>query len=864
MKKTRFFSRIFAAFLAAATAVVPLASSAVAAGSGSTPAPQYTVKIISPDVPTEGTYTYKFYQIIKGDIEADENGKHVITSPEWGDAFGSNFTSEKITISHIDLPDEDGDYKLSRDQILITSFDRNVQENKGNYGGSSGKNAWSDAIVGLYNNFVAINQSYSGTNITRLDTESTFIYSGGSAELPRTPAGFVEMLNKYGTSSSLLKAFTDLLFNGIPAAKVSDVQPEIKFLDSGYTPKEIAINGGNELTVTLDEPGYYLIACVDESGKLTNEESKNPKPVSAMLLLVGPNEEANTIVGKNTTAVATVDFKMFHETVGLNPLSDVDAAYVSNSVTKSLDLSTITDWSDETKWIDRTSFGNLKRQINADATESGKYSFAGLNSYDEYVLYRFDVTLPDNFDYYKDVGYFLAVLSDCEANNTGNSIVLREASCRPLVYVKHKDSEKPEKVCEIGYQMSDSYAEAKGFSQHATNVDNGTSQPLGNKALFIKNGGNDAKNIMYLGDLFNRELYGTGDDKNIPFKSGDHIYIYFPAFYRNNAVLSDSGRLIKSSHAWAVYSNNPHSTEKASGAPSGGSFPANRYILNGHINSGDVGITQVSETNINTYSLTVNVEGIDSNGNSQFDYVTTDFALYRLNSSGDKEYAVTYSDSNGCYIVGWYTIEQIKDKFSYWNVLDENDKIIPDNKKIGANTSDYYYLRFRADPNKKLRTIDGLAPGEYYIEELTIGKETQSNIKDYHYQAATQPFKLTINQEYNNNIASFTDENKDKIINKISVTFDQEAPQDRTISAVIVKPDPGDDKHSVTKMLSDTEAATSDGVVAVKITHNSLHLIWLPETGGIGTTIFFIVGGAIVLTAVVAIITRFRVKRERL
>ena len=58
--------------------------------------------------------------------------------------------------------------------------------------------------------------------------------------------------------------------------------------------------------------------------------------------------------------------------------------------------------------------------------------------------------------------------------------------------------------------------------------------------------------------------------------------------------------------------------------------------------------------------------------------------------------------------------------------------------------------------------------------------------------------------------------------------------------------------------------ATPNGVVDVLITHKSLQLIWLPETGGIGTTIFFIVGGAIVVMATVLIVTRFRVKRERL
>lgn len=38
----------------------------------------------------------------------------------------------------------------------------------------------------------------------------------------------------------------------------------------------------------------------------------------------------------------------------------------------------------------------------------------------------------------------------------------------------------------------------------------------------------------------------------------------------------------------------------------------------------------------------------------------------------------------------------------------------------------------------------------------------------------------------------------------------------------------------------------------------------LPVTGGIGTFIFFAVGGAMVIISTVAIVTKFRVKRERL
>lgn len=897
MKKTRFFSRIFAAALAAVVTATTLITNSGAGlpafaegnegGDG-----KYKVTIVSPDVPSTGTYTYKFYRIIQGEVE-DNDGKNIIANAQWGDAFGNAFTTDEILIARHDADEtsEAADLKLTKDQILITSFDSNVQDGRGAYSSDL-----QDAIMNLYYYFSGENkidglyQLYGGDK-NAVESKNKFYYVGNTASgaLPRTAAGFTEMLNKYATNSSILKAFTDLLYNGIPAGKASDVQQEIKFLDPAYSPTEVAITGTEELTV-LVEPGYYLIACVDENGKLTNDGKTKPKPVSAMLLLVGPNEEANTIVGKNTTSVATVDLKMFHETIGLEDLADEDK--LGNYVTKKM------TWSDaegsdifaDDKWLDRASYGNLQRSIKYD--KPNQYTVDGVDKFDEFVLYRIDVTLPENFESYEDVGYFLAVLGDWNRGGT-NPGVSREMSCRPVVYVKHKDG-TPEKICEIGYDMSD--AKGKGFSHSSINYNVGECNPLGNNDLYIKNGGYAAKDTMYLGDLFNKDVYGEGEDdpettdvdeRTIPFKGGDHIYIYFPAYFRGDITLTDSTRLIKPAHTWAVYSNNPHSTEKANGGVSRASDAKGRYIINGHVNCGDVGISSVPETNINTYSLTVNVTGEfeDSDG-KKFDIGYSDYTLYRINDDGEKEYALLYnarvSGNDVASCVGWYTIPQIREYFSAYgsggvlNGEGDSATIASGNKAINT----YYYLNFTVHNTKKVdgktvswyRTIDGLAPGTYYIEELSIGTETQPNIKTYNYSAATQPFELVVGQKYNLNLPSATPfdvANKNYLIGELSVDFDQLETKDRTISAEILKPVPNEgatdaSKNSVVRNLTDTEAATDDGVVEVLITHKSQKLIWLPETGGIGTTIFFIIGGTIVVAATVLIVTRFRIKRERL
>lgn len=934
MKKTKLFSRIFAAALAAAITATTLITNSGAGllafategeGDDTTPSDgKYKVTITSPDVPSSGTYTYKFYQILKGNVEVDGDN-NVISGAEWGDAFGSAFTTEKITLA----TDTAGSFELTKDQILITSFDGNVQANKGNFSSANGKYAWLQAVDNLGGYFCATSsnapsglyQTYGGS-VGSISTADKFQFDNRTDNgkyYPRTAVGFTEMLNKDVTNSPILKAFTDLLYNGIPAGTATDAQTaDIKFLDPNYEPTEVKIDGTKELTVRV-KPGYYLIACVDGDGNLTSDGKTKPKPVSAMLLLVGPNEEANKIVGKNTTAVATVDLKMFNETIGFTPLADDDPAKYSNYIRNKM------AWVDnddakqkvftDANWVDRASYGNLKRSITEQTNKPNQYRLTGDYYFDEFVLYRVDVTLPENFESYEDVGYFLAIFGDWVRGGDATK-VCRATSCRPSVYVKH-GNETPKWVCEIGYDNTDEYA--GGFSGAANDTNNSSCNPLGNNSLYNTLSGYDANEIMYLGDLFNKDVYGEGDapaegekdSRTIPFKGGDHIYIYFPAYFASKAASVGEKNLVKPAHTWAVYSNNPHSTNKASGKLSTVSNWKTRYIINGHVNSGDVGISAVPETNINAYSLKVNVGGsvddVSGNGNKFFDTNNSFYALYRLNSDGKKEYALLTNgyDTDPAYCVGWYTIPQIKEYFNNWDqygiVKGEGEKatIKADYARIDESKCSATFMVKQAEKKdgkivSYSQTINGLAPGKYYIEELTItygGATTNTNT--YHYEQATKPFEVIIGQEYNldNSLPSatpFIAANKNYLIGKLSVDFEQYVltgeTKDRTIDTKILKPleatfdteknefvyKTDDDGHVVAILQkgegeTDLETyATQDGEVEVLITHSSLHLIWLPETGGIGTTIFFIVGGAIVVAATVLIVTRFRVKRERL
>ncbi|MDE7398813.1 MAG: LPXTG cell wall anchor domain-containing protein [Oscillospiraceae bacterium] len=949
MKKTKLFSRIFAATLAAVVTATTLITnsgaglSAFAAGGGGGDPTQSdgkcNVTIVSPDVPSgEGTYRYDFYQIIGGEVEYDSDlGKHVIANPYWGSSMAENehggvlydfdqvikYTDEEKALSYAadaaatgggngglfeSLFDKDcwargttsgaGTGYSSAEQALFVALSGSVGWHSSV--GSSSDSAFSNIGMELYKQYRDMIGKYNPNNpSTDTGFYAKFIRSNGTGK-ERSLKGFVELLNeKENTLAGYdLQAMAELLWTGA-SAKITLLGESptgqtrtynYKFVDTAKPVASSAVisktSANTEYTVQL-EPGYYLVACVDaESNKPANETYDSAlKPKSFMLLLVGPNEKANTIVGKNTTAVATVDLKMFHETIGL---TDIDADKKYGSVTSKMTWDSDGSSSEiftEDYWLDRTSYGNLKRHIFE--VSNNKYQFAGESVYDELVLYRIDVTLPKNFESYEDVGYFLAVLGDWNRGTTSAGIC-RDTRCRPLVYVKHEGTD-PEYICDIGLDNIDDKV-IGAFSCASTSNSNLACNPLGNISTYTKNGDIFANETMYLGDLFNKDQYGIGtddpettdvDEREIPFKGGDHIYIYFPAYYTNSNVITESDRLIKPAHTWAVYSNNPYSTAKANGGLSRDNGWVYRYVINGHVNSGDVGISPVSETNINTYSLTVHVGGDeeDTNGNKLFEYSNSDYALYRVNDEGEKEYALLYRGRNNgtTLCIGWYTISEIEEYFSgYGSVLEgEGDSVKIASGNHPISTSDFT-LNFtlnstvRDDNNKIVsysRTINGLSFGIYYIEELSIGLDVQNNIKTYHYEKATQPFKLTIGQEYNPNVTSFVEANMAELINKLSVDFDQLETKDRTISAEILKPVPNDgntDKNSVVRNLTENEAATDDGIVEVLITHKSMHLIWLPETGGIGTTIFFIIGGTIVVAATVLIVTRFRIKRERL
>lgn len=168
--------------------------------------------------------------------------------------------------------------------------------------------------------------------------------------------------------------------------------------------------------------------------------------------------------------------------------------------------------------------------------------------------------------------------------------------------------------------------------------------------------------------------------------------------------------------------------------------------------------------------------------------------------------------------------------------------------------------------------------GTYYmLKDGTYTTDAPTALTEDKYDSTTQKYKeietvdKTTSAKENINKAGYVDSNGiitfDEIgVGKFTITedaapdgYNKAAPFDIEISA-----DLSDPTNPVFKAKIDDGTATeipSDGIITYSVKNNKG--IVLPSTGGIGTKIFYIVGGLLVLSAVVLLITRKRMDKER-
>lgn len=863
MKKKKFFSRIFAAALAGAVAATTLVTNNGAgllahAAEDTT----YSVKIISPDVPAGGSYSYNFYQIMAGDVQ-EIDGVNNIVNPEWGEALGGDKFDEvpegQTPVGSMKSDaDNAGIGYYPSSEVLFTALSGTMSCNpfpspNTPLATSAREEYWK--ILESYGVKNIDNNYFNNTFKYGLKSDGGYTGNYGSAVTPRDVKGLAELLNKGlddGTLRSAdLKAFADLLLNGVEVEIQLDGDGnkesyKYEFI-TGEPQATAAVENDGTYTVSGLASGYYLVSCVDNTGELTNNgyESTMPiKPISAMLLMVGPaNDGVTEIVGKNAYSVPTVTLDIYQKPVKLN----------NNDV---------------------NDIGTIIKAGEDDWKTTGSFDYYEDGNRQEAILYRIGITLPMNFDQYEDSGYFLAVLDQYSHYGSSQSGLYKEINrlknVYPYVYVKHdSDYNSVGRLDSNIGKITNNYAAAPtltgGFTTHTTFNENA--------AL-----GFYADELFCLGDLY--ESKDSNEECN--FKPGDTIYICYPAILNEQNVYVNENYLLNVNRIWAVYSNDPYANKLTNG--DGG------YS---HVVFGEVGVTTIAEANVNTYSVKLSVDGINGYTDG------AKFALYRNVTDGDatiKEYACLYYNTSGIgnltYVKRWVP----------------ETEIIPGENETFEDALQNYIYSYGSTKNEGyvLSTvlsssidaggvqIKGLAAGEYYLQELTISNKNPNheNITMKHYELAKDPIKFSVENEYNQNVNGYlgtagNDENGNAIfettgngnsktfISKLTVKFAQEK-QEKAIDTYIIKPTGTDDEGnivsvkngSITTSLNEAEGsaayATEDGKIEIQVYHNELHPFRLPQTGGIGTMIFFIVGGAIVTAAVVMIVTRLRVKRERL
>jgi len=221
---------------------------------------------------------------------------------------------------------------------------------------------------------------------------------------------------------------------------------------------------------------------------------------------------------------------------------------------------------------------------------------------------------------------------------------------------------------------------------------------------------------------------------------------------------------------------------------------------------------QTVEDEVYVFTFQLNVDKIDDSTNPVTKLEGVEFVLAR-ERSGHSQYAIV-KDGKISGWTNWIDLEVLKDYVE--NILkltdDAFDKKVEElQKKIGVATP------LVTDGEGRVN-VKGLDLDTYWLIETKA-------LSGYNTVA---PIKFTISADYGVD----TENGNKPIYTNLKITLDGKQPQD------------GD---------------ASDGSVGTTVVNNPGHE--LPSTGGIGTTIFYIVGGVLFAAALVLLITKKRMSR---
>ena len=139
-----------------------------------------------------------------------------------------------------------------------------------------------------------------------------------------------------------------------------------------------------------------------------------------------------------------------------------------------------------------------------------------------------------------------------------------------------------------------------------------------------------------------------------------------------------------------------------------------------------------------------------------------------------------------------------------------------------------------------LMTIEGLDVGDYYLKEITAPKGYIRSTKVWHINIA----------------ATIEDEETTETIDGREVKYSVPVLKSYTITIDDGTTTTGTSTFSATITGSEVLTSTSKGDVSSSIPNTKG--VELPSTGGMGTTIFYIIGAVLVLGAGILLVTRRR------
>lgn len=441
------------------------------------------------------------------------------------------------------------------------------------------------------------------------------------------------------------------------------------------------------------------------------------------------------------------------------------------------------------------------------------------------------------------------------------------------------------------------------------------------KSSYANPEGNDnwSKFVIEFPVKFERYKYSSKlvDGSDNPGFNGSGSASYGGSYVGDDALLKNYIT------AKAVYSNNPNlkaltaEEKKADGSPKDDN---NHLYLDTSKDPGTlqnpVGIAKESSANIVTYRLRVHattedlvklsqVRGV---GNIQFvlkDSNSGDYAIVKSIAtpitydtvSGEilKESSYTSSTNYVRFykITGWVddcysTTEEGEETLNTNCVLSTHSNslrngIVVDNNNtgrfeiVGLAPGDYTLIAL----DEKIKTYEDFQPntnGTNY-KDYTLPKENNRTKTEYRFSFAPELLETCTKLPYNTHYAPidadgnwYSTGSYKEDTTTLNAAFTGDNPTQSIISATDVLITNLNMKWYKGEELITDETNKPDwwlgqredvGLMSMRVTYIKMGLT-LPVTGGIGTFIFFAVGGALVVISTVAIVTKLRIKREQL